>query len=802
MKKHNEDAHVTIDYARFLDNWTYPSRLTAAERAHALLVPVLSQRAETAQQWFQALLKSAQVYPQHSQPVIWGDLPLFNDDGTVHNRHMEHTCYRIEHLALAYRTCPDCHTADMRHAITHALTVVLTHIYVAGARCTGNWWEWEIAVPKSLYTTCALLRRELPASLIEKLNSASRYMTPTPYWEHHGPGATRPTMRAHGANLVDLAMVVLLRAMFEQNDDDIALAMTAIPTTLESVTSGNGFYRDGSFLQHVNIPYIGGYGLVLLNGIAHVLDAAQETGLVVSDPRYALIDDYLIGSVLPFMYRGKLMECVTGRGIARGWRQNEGEGIAALATLLRFYPSRQATVKPRLASAIKHHLAFHGDRFYQDQSELQVLLSALAIAQNCNVAGEDAQPQNQLFYCQDRMVHRGNGFAFSISLHSDRIGNYESLTTTEENLKGWYTGDGMTYLYDNDDRQYHDWYPLVDKRFLPGTTTDGRTLPDYGGCRQYDDVKHDMRFVGGVSNGEMGLFGADFYNHDNTLQAKKSYVCLGDQIVMLGSDIRSQQGCAFTTISNMQLHDLNQATLTVDGQGQSWPTDAMKHHEVAVKQHVHWAQGDGETRSQCGVYLPFAQNLSVQTEMRQGDWNDQFPENARNLPATNVSGAVLRATMAHNLMHDDGKSIQEYDNDQRYAYLLMPNCTAVQLTTFAAQPDWTWLSLRRDLHAVYHRTSQTFFAINWQSRSVCDYACLDGEMMLMTQVRGNVCHVWLSQPTRTHMPVTFGLSSIPMGELMTDPECRVQRVSGDWVVDMKDLEGATYHFRFYCGASY
>ncbi|GAL06165.1 hypothetical protein JCM19237_1810 [Photobacterium aphoticum] len=80
--------------------------------------------------------------------------------------------------------------------------------------------------------------------------------------------------------------------------------MAAIPTTLEPVTSGNGFYRDGSFLQHVNIPYMGGYGLVLLNGIARVLDAAQHTGLDVSDPRYALVDTYLLRSLLPFMYRG------------------------------------------------------------------------------------------------------------------------------------------------------------------------------------------------------------------------------------------------------------------------------------------------------------------------------------------------------------------------------------------------------------------------------------------------------------------------------------------------------------------
>ncbi|GAL06166.1 hyaluronate lyase precursor [Photobacterium aphoticum] len=181
---------MSIDYDRFLDNWTYPSRLTATLREQALFASVLAERAQIAQQWFQSLQAATQAYPQQCQPVLWPDLPLFYEAGdqhdkVVHNRNMEHTCYRIEHLALAYQTCPSCHTADMRHAITHALTVMLTHLYREGARSTGNWWEWEIAVPKSLYSTCALMRDTLPTSLIAQLNRASRYITPTPYWEHH-----------------------------------------------------------------------------------------------------------------------------------------------------------------------------------------------------------------------------------------------------------------------------------------------------------------------------------------------------------------------------------------------------------------------------------------------------------------------------------------------------------------------------------------------------------------------------------------------------------------------------------------
>ena len=52
------------------------------------------------------------------------------------------------------------------------------------------------------------------------------------------------------------------------------------------------------------------------------------------------------------------------------------------------------------------------------------------------------------------------GFALGIAMSSNRIENYETING--ENLCAWYTGDGMTYLYDNDLAQYSDsFWPTV-----------------------------------------------------------------------------------------------------------------------------------------------------------------------------------------------------------------------------------------------------------------------------------------------------------------------------------------------------
>ena len=94
----------------------------------------------------------------------------------------------------------------------------------------------------------------------------------------------------------------------------------------------------------------------------------------------------------------------------------------------------------------------------------------------------------------DRAVHTTPQFAVGLAMSSARIENYETING--ENLKGWYIGDGMTYLYDNDLRQYSEsFWATVNPYRMAGTTVDTRprkaeTLPlqkpSALGRRQFD----------------------------------------------------------------------------------------------------------------------------------------------------------------------------------------------------------------------------------------------------------------------------------------------------------------------------
>lgn len=109
--------------------------------------------------------------------------------------------------------------------------------------------------------------------------------------------------------------------------------------------------------------------------------------------------------------------------------------------------------------------------------------------------------RHKLFAAMDRAVHTTPQFAVGLAMSSARIENYETING--ENLKGWYIGDGMTYLYDNDLRQYSEsFWATVNPYRMAGTTVDTRprkaeTLPLAPGLLYADGYKSPQHWVGG-----------------------------------------------------------------------------------------------------------------------------------------------------------------------------------------------------------------------------------------------------------------------------------------------------------------
>ncbi len=772
---------VEIQYEKIIDKWTYPMVLTAEEREKEIYKEVLASR-------FDAGRRAQESMVRDQADHLWATHVLVsNDTGVVHNKNMIASFNYIKTMALAYNSFDELATDIMRDDILYGLDFMLKDYYAIGKASTGNWYEWEIAVPKSLYDTLSLMEDHITErqqaqfdTIVKMANDATRWFVPDPNWQHYGEGATREPMAAEGANKVDLSLVVLMRGAFEQNDADIKMAIDALPTVLAPVTTANGFYDDGSFIQHANIPYIGTYGVTLLSGIGKVMNAITDTGIDLSDARYQTINEYLFSAVEPFMYEGKMMDAVSGRAIARGWVQNHAEGRSALNALLSFYDSRDAETQARLGALIKSHLALDPDTYFATTGDLNLLSVADRIMTDADLKPQAAAPGNFMFYNQDRVVHRGNNYALSLSLHSDRIGNYECLTTTDENLKGWYTGDGMTYLYDADRHQYTDWYALVDKRYLPGTTTDGATLPDCGGRRQYDNTKKDMTWVGGASNGDIGLYGANFYNHNNSLRVKKSYFMFDDEIVALGTDFSAKGNKGYTVIDNRKLNENGTNALTVDGA--QWTPE---NNQIAKPVNSFHVAGNVDG-SALGVYLPTAQSVTMKYHSRNGDWKVLYPENLNKMDDTRVSGWALQTQIEHN-----------NDSKTAYSYVLLPTYNAEQTADYGGNPDVNIVAQTADFHVVEEKTLKVVAANAFsETAQISTQVKTVGELSVLMVRDGDLAKVWVSQPTRTDKAVQVAFPQSIGDTLVSDEDDRVTLVDGFWEVDTIGLDGEAYFFSY------
>ncbi len=152
----------------------------------------------------------------------------------------------------------------------------------------GNWWHWELGTPKDIHNILVLLYDQLPSDLIAAHTQATRYFTPETTHLGAGAGAdvsSNPHYRlSTGGNRTDNTQVVILRGILDNNSAEIEASIAALSPVLAEVTTSDGFYSDGSFLQHYDIAYNGTYGNVLLNGLGAQLDLVAGSPWQATDP--------------------------------------------------------------------------------------------------------------------------------------------------------------------------------------------------------------------------------------------------------------------------------------------------------------------------------------------------------------------------------------------------------------------------------------------------------------------------------------------------------------------------------------
>lgn len=606
----------------------------------------------------QASAALAALDAKRGRTRLFRDLPLGSDSA-----HVTSSFRRLGTLAAAYVTpgtaCAG--NASVLADIVGGLDFLTGAAYSASGGLPrygyGNWWDWQIGAPQALQDAANLVRSALTADQIAAYCAAIDHFVTDPTVLVQAGGASSST----GANRLDLCRVVIVRGALGEDASRIAIGVAGIRPALALVTSGDGLYADGSFVQHDCVPYTGTYGGVWLGDAARLLSALAGTAWLVGDPGIRTVLTAATSAFAPVVYNGLMLDSVRGRAITRAGEPDHADGLTAARNLIILSGTApDPATATRLKSIAKGWLQRTPAPVTAGGSIPSIALAQQVLADTSLPAAPEPVGHT-LFPSMDRAVHRRPGWAASISMASHRTAHYE--TGSGNNLRGWHTGDGMTQLYlDTHNTQYSNaFWPTADPYRLPGTTASQLPLADAQGGA-YAGVRPDTSWVGGTTDGEFAAIGQDLRGPFSTLTAKKSWFCLDDSIVCLGAGITCRDTTEVdTVVDTRNLGTTGRNTLTVDA--------------VDQPSHQGWSQTFGNARwaridGHAGYVFPGGATVTAQREQRTGSWRD--------IDAHGSTTPLTRNHLSLRLCHGTDPT------DATYAYVLLPGAQTRQVARYAA----------------------------------------------------------------------------------------------------------------------
>jgi hyaluronate lyase len=653
---------------------------------------------------------------------------------------------RLRRIALAWATPgTDQHDdAEVARDVVDALFLLYEAGYNEHAEQTGNWYWWEIGSPTSLIQICALMREQIPSDhLAHYLDTVDRFC----------PNAdvrlASPTERETGANRADKAAILALRGLVGEEPAKLALAREGLSDTegeganslFRLVDGGDGFHRDGSFIQHGHVPSTGSYGLDLLTSVTLALALLKDSVWEVTDPDLVRLYDSVERSFAPFAEDGLFMDCLRGRGIARPTRRDSDVGpalAAAVVDLAEYAPAEYGDRWRALARGWIERSATAVPYF--EHADLRGIRQGKEVLADAALAAAPRPQMTRVYPGMDRLLVRRLQWSWALSMSSNRISAYEMVGG--ENLRGWYVGDGMSYLYTvGDPHQFGDeFWPTASPYRLPGTTVDSREREVIG--HGDDLVAHlpENDVAGGAAlDDRYGVAAMDLIADGSTLRAKKSWFVVDEAICALGAGITAVDGRAiWTTVEHRNRHADGDRRMTIDGVVPPGDTDLTSVVEGAAWAHLPGVAGY--------VFPAGSSGLRVARETRDGAWND-----IEQGPTTGGGDTEVHTRRYATLWFDHGVSPM----DAAYAYVLLPTASQEATAAWAADPALTILANTTAVQAV--ESAGTLLAAHfWQAGEAGGLAC-DGPASVIVRRSEDGIAVAVADPGRTADTITIEL---------------------------------------------
>ncbi|TDD13341.1 silent information regulator protein Sir2 [Kribbella turkmenica] len=657
----------------------------------------------------------------------------------------------------------------------------------------GNWFHWEIGISTHVSKTLALL--DAPAELI------ARYVPSMDAYLRNGKdGDVDLDSRFHtGANLVDITANRLLQGALMGDDARIRKALQDQFTVFATIDPYNlqhgvtdGYYADGSFIQHSSVAYTGSYGKGLLSRVVQTIKVLAGTEYAQSDDLVGVVQGWVEHGFAPLIFEGWMMEIVKGRAVSR-----TTTGYADVAVVVEAVVDLADYATGTDAGRLESFAKFTARPTINPNS----FVSPVSIARFADLKADPAIVPADLnpaasttaFNAMDRTVHRRPGFAFALARNSDRISKYEYMSG--ENLLPWFQGDGAHYLYLSGQDQTQafgiDYFTTVSPYALGGVTAPvetRRSIPELYGTPYYDNPDHPLNFTpssesqntyvyfptgtnaysGGASLGAYGAAGwvqssdfayasreilpDDFVVYRNA-EATKSWFLLDDEIVVLAAGVRDADRAVTTTIDTRIAAPGDAVTITGERRdGEAWTGTG-----TTDPRWLRYANG----AVSLGYY--FLQPSQVSVELQQVTRSRRVVRTSN--PDTAVTKQVFGLTVA-----------QPAGSKRSMAYALVPNATESALRGYR-HGRVTMLSNTPRLQAIRHRglglTGANTFG---PGRHHLPGLTIDGpaSVLLQRHKDGSIT-VAASDPTTSRDTITVNLWAEHLRPVSADPGVQVVR---------------------------
>ncbi|WP_068268028.1 polysaccharide lyase 8 family protein [Caviibacter abscessus] len=486
----------------------------------------------------------------NSNEYVFSHLKNLKNEAVLRTNFLEivNMCKAYEFLGSKYYK-----NSELKERIIKALTILNKNYYYVGGKETGNWWQWEIGIPKAINEIFVIMGNELPQELKMKLLNASSYFQPDARYSGASEGAKYSTTTekrlSTGGNRADTVHISFLRSVLLNDEQGIKDATSAMSPLFEYVNEGEGFYDDGSFIQHGSVAYNGTYGTVLLSGLSQVIYLSGGTKFEIKNEKISNIYESIVNGYNYLLINGGMNDSVSGRAISNDTDLERAVNFLQAIALISEGADKED--KGKIQSLIKRVLIENNSYNIPEKVKNIVTRAILVNILKDKKIKAEKLVGSKIFSNMDRAVQFGNkGGKVLISMHSNRVANYETMLN--ENVKGWHTGDGMTYIYGNDSKTFNEYWPTVDMLMLPGTTESDKERELKSGERRAIPALNT--WVGGASNGKYSFIGMDFISHNDKTKAKKSWLMLGDEVIAIASNITSEDGKIVTTIDNRILN--------------------------------------------------------------------------------------------------------------------------------------------------------------------------------------------------------------------------------------------------------